>query len=115
LWRHLYRRDYQGRFPKLFPAWLWVASMVTRVQEGTPPISEADFNMLADWFNANRERISASVDLDGRTQRFWGFGLMIDQGYRRLFERDVFEDLLQHKAQLDPPAQPAPNPEAAVR
>jgi hypothetical protein len=50
-WRH------KGRFPKLHEAWDWLGEMLERNVAGVPPVGESEFADLAEWFEANRERL----------------------------------------------------------
>jgi hypothetical protein len=49
--------NWRDRFPKLHEAWDWLGEMLGRSAEGIPPVSEAEFAELAEWFECNRERL----------------------------------------------------------
>jgi hypothetical protein len=47
------------RFPDVNAGWWWLSEMYDRVISGRPPVTEAEFRELADWFAANDERVYA--------------------------------------------------------
>lgn len=55
-------------------AWTWLAGMFERHMDGTPPVTRAEFEALAGWLEANRERLyrlseDGTLDLgDGRRE-----------------------------------------------
>jgi hypothetical protein len=59
------------RFPDLDEGFNWLGEMLERVCEGIPPITEAEFRELAEWFAANDARLyqlalpSQLLDLGG--------------------------------------------------
>ena len=111
--RELAWRDRGTRFPDVNRAFVSIDTMIRRVEKGPPVIGEAEFNVLADWFDANRRRIVLSikdriggmVDLgDGRFEHirvlemFRGRGIWHEtigktaKDLRRLKERFARED-----------------------
>lgn len=64
------------RFPDVNAGADWLAEMLRRVPEGIPPISCAEFEELANWFEANESRLykisapSYSFDL-GKGRTIW--------------------------------------------
>jgi len=107
--RLIFWRDWQNRFPKVEAAISWLENMLERIDNGIPPVGEVEFTMLADWFNANLDRINGLartelnlIDLgDGRSQKLLDFKWMICQGYRDKAVNEIFEDLRKLKALLD--------------
>ena len=45
------------RFPEVHAGWDWLAEMLRREQEGIPPVSTAEFEELATWFQNNEDRL----------------------------------------------------------
>jgi hypothetical protein len=64
---------YPDRFPEVRIGFLWLAEMRTRIEKGTPPVTEAEFNDLARWFHEHHTELellsnSQIFDFeDGRT------------------------------------------------
>jgi hypothetical protein len=48
----------QHFYPALNNAWLWLAEFLERLHQGIPPITQAEFRELADWFGTNEERLT---------------------------------------------------------
>jgi hypothetical protein len=59
------------RFPDVNAGWWWLSEMYDRVISGRPPVTEAEFGELGDWFAANDNRLyelslpSQILDLGG--------------------------------------------------
>jgi hypothetical protein len=59
------------RFPDVNAGWWWLSEMYDRATGGLPPVTEAEFRELADWFAANDEQLyqlalpSQLLDLGG--------------------------------------------------
>lgn len=47
----------KDRFPAVHAAFMWLLEMSRRVGEGIPPVTEAGFSELAEWFDANEKRL----------------------------------------------------------
>jgi hypothetical protein len=59
-------RHYAG----LDSAMFWLLEMALRVAEGKPPVTEAEFRELEEWFLSNEERIPLNKGIDvGEGQR----------------------------------------------
>ncbi len=73
---HLRRECWRtGRFPDIDEGFMWLAEMSDRVDEGIPPVSEAEFRELTVWFAANDARLqqllpNAALDV-GNGRRLW--------------------------------------------
>jgi hypothetical protein len=85
--RGLFRRF--TRFPEVEQGWQWLAGMTQRQAQGVPPLTVAEFEELACWFKANRERLDAlwrpSYLLevgDGKRDSVMNLGSMLDEGPR---------------------------------
>jgi hypothetical protein len=66
------RRYWRGKrhYPHLNTAFFWLFEMKKRIQAGKPPVTEAEFRELEDWFRRNEDRLplNGSIDTgDGRT------------------------------------------------
>jgi hypothetical protein len=115
-WRLIFWRDWQGRFRKVDKALDWLWNMLERIRKGIPPVGEAEFTMLADWFNANLDRINPlarnepyHIDLgDGRSRSLWDIKLMIDWGHRHAKANGI-DDVRKLKAMLDGKSANGPN------
>jgi hypothetical protein len=64
---HLRLRNWRNpsRFPAVHAAWDGLAEMLGRVWQGTPPLTEAEFDELAAWFGGNQERLYRRWGPDG--------------------------------------------------
>lgn len=103
------RRAFHWRmlhFPDVRVAWYWLLEIHTRVSEGIPPVSVAEFGELADWFRANEERLyrlaqqTQLLDLgDGRRESIASIRWRISQGVKALGAGDVAEELRRLRAQ----------------
>jgi hypothetical protein len=98
-WRDKYR------FPAVHAAWEWLAEMLHRITEGTPPVTEAEFHELAEWFRANDARLytlsapSHLLDLGGgRTTDATNVRYQLSKGPRVLRAGEVAEDVRRLRA-----------------
>jgi hypothetical protein len=46
-----------GRGTRDLPEWYWLGEMVQRVLDGRPPVTEAEFVALRQWFEVNEARL----------------------------------------------------------
>lgn len=55
------------RYPDLVLAFSWLDEMCDRVLDGKPPVTEAEFRELAEWFQANEDLLPSNgcIDLGG--------------------------------------------------
>lgn len=53
----MWRGRHRGKFPAVRDALLWVLDLSGRVHDGVPPVTCAEFAELADWFQANHDRL----------------------------------------------------------
>lgn len=95
----------QVRFPDVHAGWDWLSEMLRRVQEGIPPVSTAEFDELAQWFQANAERLyhlslpSHLLDLDaGRTTSLANLRYGLRQGVRVFGAGELAEDIRRLRA-----------------
>jgi hypothetical protein len=99
------RREWRcGRhFPSVDAAWWWLFEMLRRVAKGKPPVTEAEFQALAAWFEANAARLfqrDQGFDLgSGRATSVVAIRCGLASGPRALGVTAVVEDLRQLKAQ----------------
>ena len=76
-----------SRFPEVEQGWQWLSGMTQRRAQGVPPLTVAEFEELACWFKANRERLDAlsrpSYLLevgDGKRDSVMNLGSKLDEG-----------------------------------
>jgi hypothetical protein len=93
------------RFPDVHAGWDWLAEMLRRVQEGIPPVSAAEFEELARWFQANEKRLyqlslpSHLLELGGgRSTSVTALRYGLRQGVRASGAGELAEDLRQLRA-----------------
>jgi hypothetical protein len=51
------------RFPAVWTAWVWPAEMTDRAMNDIPPVTEAEFAELKEWFTANESVLLARGEL----------------------------------------------------
>jgi hypothetical protein len=108
------RREWRcGRhFPSVDAAWWWLFEMLRRVAQGKPPVTEAEFQALAAWFEANAARLfqrEQGLDLgSGRTTSVVAIRCGLARGPRALGVTAVVEELRQIRAQDTDRQRPAP-------
>ena len=95
----------QVRFPDVHAGWDWLAEMLRRVQEGIPPVSAAEFEVLAHWFQINEDQLyrlavpSYALEVDaGRTVALANLRYGLRQGVRSSGAGELAEDLRQLRA-----------------
>jgi hypothetical protein len=49
----------QHFYSALDKAWLWLSEFYERVTKGIPPVTEAEFQDLKDWFGINQEHLAS--------------------------------------------------------
>ena len=88
------------RFPDVHAGWDWLAEMLRREQEGIPPVSTAEFEELARWFQANEDRLyhaslpSHLLDLGaGRTTSLTNLRFGLRRGVKEYGAGELAEDL----------------------
>jgi hypothetical protein len=98
----------ESRFPDLWRAWTWLAEMLDRVVEGIPPVSDAEFTQLADWFVANEKRLSRWTDAGGsvdlgqvRKVSCGNLRYAIGQGWRATGAGRVAADIRQLRGRFE--------------
>jgi hypothetical protein len=95
----------QVRFPDVHAGWDWLMEMLRREQEGIPPVSAAEFEELAHWFEANESRLyqisSPAYSLDvgeGRAISLANLRYGLRQGVRASGAGELAEDLRRLRA-----------------
>ena len=48
-----------GRYPDVSAGWDWLSEFVQRGAKAIPPVTEAEFHALGDWFAAHEDRLRA--------------------------------------------------------
>jgi hypothetical protein len=51
-WRH------QHHYPAVNKTWLWLSEFFDRVRQGLPPVTRAEFQELANWFEINQKHLT---------------------------------------------------------
>ena len=102
-WRGLLRRV--NRFPEVEQGWQWLTGMAQRRVQGVPPLTLAEFEELACWFEVNRERLTAlsrpSYLLevgDGKTDSVSNLCSKLDEGPRGWEAGEVAEQIRRLRA-----------------
>jgi hypothetical protein len=89
-WRR--KRQYEG----LDSAMFWMLEMTSRVVEGKPPVTEAEFHELKEWFLSNEERIPHNKGIDvgeGRRLGRTNLRYALSRGPRSYGVTELVEDL----------------------
>lgn len=93
------------RFPDVQAGWWWLAEMHERLCGGVPPVTEAEFHYLADWFHGNDERLyrlsmpSQVLDLgNGRRTTTANIRYGLAKGPRAVRAGELAEDLRRLRA-----------------
>jgi hypothetical protein len=96
----------EGREDRNLPEWNWLAEMVERALDGRPPVTEAEFVDLSEWFEANKARLPqvlGVVDLgDGESVSLANVRYGLWKGPRALGTTEVIEGLRRLRARFDP-------------
>jgi hypothetical protein len=60
------RRGWRSKshYPDLNAAFFWLSEMRTRVRNGKPPVTEAEFRELEAWFRRNEDRLPLNGPID---------------------------------------------------
>jgi hypothetical protein len=101
--RGLFRRC--NRFPEVEQGWAWLVGMTQRRVKGVPPVTLAEFDELACWFEANREPLTAlsrpSYLLevgDGKTESVSNLCSKLEEGPRGWEAGEVAEQIRRLRA-----------------
>jgi hypothetical protein len=101
--RGLFRRF--SRFPEVEQGWQWLTGMTQRRAQSVPPLTLAEFEELACWFEVNRERLTAlsrpSYLLevgDGKTDSVSNLCSKLDEGPRGWEAGEVAEQIRRLRA-----------------
>jgi hypothetical protein len=92
--------------PQLHEAEGWLFEMAERLDKSTPPVSEAEFRELADWYRANEERLCRLyptcgwLDLGHGARAPADFRHGLGQGPRARFAGEVAEGVRQLRARF---------------
>jgi hypothetical protein len=92
--------------PQLHEAEGWLFEMAERLEKGTPPVSEAEFQELADWYRANEERLCRLFPACGWLDLGYGpkapadFRDGLNQGPRAHFAGEVAEGVRRLRARF---------------
>ncbi len=112
--RQLWRMNWPNgpHFKELSAAHDWVAEMHRRVHEGIPPVTEAGFRELAEWFAANEARLrhlsqesqdTQLLDLDdGRRISCANIRFSLREGPRASGAGQIAEDIRELKRRDGP-------------
>jgi hypothetical protein len=97
---HQHRLRQQARFGQLDAALIWVWEMLQRHTHGIPPVSEAEFQELQAWFEANADRLyqaalpSYLLHLpEGRTTSVANLRYNVGKGPRQFGSGELARDL----------------------
>jgi hypothetical protein len=96
-----YRRAVLGADPNgpanhLPSEWLWLAEMYGRVRAGKPPVTEAEFRELDEWFRMNEGRLPVNESIDiggGRRVGRTNLRYQLSKGPRSSGVTELVEDL----------------------
>jgi hypothetical protein len=96
----------EGRETRDLPQWNWLCEMASRALDGRPPVTEAEFVDLGEWFEANQARLAqdgGSVDQgDGESVSLANLRYAIGHGPRALGATEIVERLRPLRARFDP-------------
>jgi hypothetical protein len=98
------------RFPDVLPEFTWLSEIVGRVSLGVPPVTEAEFTELAEWFWANEQYLKDMAGESrlmyvgrGRQTCCWYVREAVRGGPRAEGAGDHAEDIRQLRARYGGP------------
>jgi hypothetical protein len=96
----------EGREDRNLPEWWWLSEMLGRVLDGRPPVTEAEFVDLSEWFEVNEARLcqdGSVFDLgDGESVSLADVRSGLWKGPRGSGATEVVERLRRLRARYDP-------------